>query len=343
MRKTAPVKTAKKTGRRDDGVRFGPAQRMLLARKLMATPRGATIDDIRARCECSRHTAMRAVKALEAMGEPVEEVRDGVRLRFRIADAKADKIAKLSTAHLLSIAVAQEALGFLEGTGLKEAFDEVVEILVASLAPKASADLNRLRKSVLVVPDAPWIAVDRTDLVDSLATGLSRGERVTLRRPGADGAEKTFDFEPYSLLFWRQGIYVAGYSHHHNAVRTFGLDKLEDGEWKRGDTFEVPASWDARARFDGSFGLFDGPETTVCVDFTEQVARYVKRRRWMRGQRIEEHADKRVTVTLTARGTVEVVNWVLGFGEHAVVRAPGSLRDEVAAVTKRMAAAYAVS
>ena len=49
------------------------------------------------------------------------------------------------------------------------------------------------------------------------------------------------------------------------------------------------------------------------------------------------------TVTLTARGTVEVVNWVLGFGEHAVVRAPGSLRDEVAAVTKRMAAAYAVS
>jgi len=47
-----------------------------------------------------------------------------------------------------------------------------------------------------------------------------------------------------------------------------------------------------------------------------------------------------VIVTVIARGTIDVTNWVLGFGEHAVVLEPASLRAEMAALTRRMAAAY---
>jgi predicted DNA-binding transcriptional regulator YafY len=224
---TRRAKAKKRSRAKSGGARFGPAQRLLEARKLLSTPHGATLDEIRARLECSRHTAMRLVKALETMGEAVREEREERRLRYRIEGGKTDKQVKMSTAHVLAIALAREVIDFLEGTALKESFDEVVELLESSLAPKAFAELGALRDKIVVVQDAPWVKIDRTDVVDALVTGLTRRERVTLRRAGSAG-ERAFDFEP--------------------------------------------ETWDARARYEGAFGLFDGPkvharryESTRCV------------------------------------------------------------------------------
>ena len=89
----------------------------------------------------------------------------------------------------------------------------------------------------------------------------------------------------------------------------------------------------------GTFGLFDGPWTTVRIQFSPKVARYVTRKQWMPTQVVEEHADGRVILTMTARGTTDVVSWVRLRRARRGARA-GSLRDELAAVTKTMAAAY---
>jgi predicted DNA-binding transcriptional regulator YafY len=78
----------------------------------------------------------------------------------------------------------------------------------------------------------------------------------------------------------------------------------------------------------------------VRIEFSAKVARYVTRRQWMPDQKIEELADGRVVLAMTVRGTNDVLNWVLGFGEHAVVLEPASLRLELAGVTAKMAAAY---
>jgi proteasome accessory factor B len=347
MKTTSSVRAAKKAKKKAarkkaTHARFGPAARLLEARAMLASPHGATLDELRERLECSRHTAMRLVKALERMGESVGEEREGPRLRYRISTVgKGDVTVRVSTAHVLSLAVAQQALDFLEGTTLKESFDELVALVESKLAPKAFAELRHAAEKVLVVNDAPWTKIDRTDVVDALVTGLVRGERVTVRGPASGGGERTFDFEPWTLVVWRKGLYVHGYSHHHKAERLFGLDKLTDGEWKRGEPFDVPTSWDARARYAGAFGLFDGVRTTVRVAFSSKVARYVLRRQWMPDQRVEEQADGRVILTMTVRGTTDVVNWLLGFGEHAVVLEPASLRDEVKGIVQRMGASYA--
>jgi proteasome accessory factor B len=340
--KKRPTKRAKKRPQpKHAGGRHGPAQRLLDARKLLSAPHGATLDELRAHLSCSRHTAMRAVSALEEMGEAIREEREGRHIRYHLEAPGAAKAKRLSTSHVLSLAIAQESIAFLEGTSLKESFDEVVSFLESQLDAKAYAELARVRGKIVVVQDAPWVPIDRTDVVDALLTSLVRGERVTLRGKKEGGGQRSFDFEPYSLVVWKKGLYVPGYSHHHKAVRLFALDRLIDGEWKRGDTFEVPASWDARARYRGSFCLFDEPETTVRIAFSPKVARYVTRKEWMPEQKIEEHADGGTVLSMTVRGTKEVLGWVLSYGEHAVVLEPASLREELAAVTRKMAAAYA--
>jgi proteasome accessory factor B len=330
----------KRTKRADTGGRHGPAQRLLAARKLLSAPHGATLEELQDHLSCSRHTAMRAVSALEEMGEAIREEREERRIRYHLEVAGTAKATKISTAHVLALAIAEQAIDFLEGTNVKESFDELVALLESQLDAKAFAELARARQKVVFVQDAPWTPIDRTDVVDALVTGLMRNERVSLRGKRDGGGERSFDFEPYSLLLWKRGLYVPGYSHHHKAVRLFGLDRLLDGEWKRGDTFEVPESWDAKKRYTGSFCLFDEPETTVRIEFAAKVARYVTRRQWMPDQRVEEHADGRVVLSMTVRGTKEVLGWVLSYGEHAVVLEPASLRDDLAAVTKKMAAAY---
>jgi predicted DNA-binding transcriptional regulator YafY len=344
MKKRVPTRAKKKSPQKKTtvlGRRHGPAQRLLVARKLLSAAHGATLEELCAHLACSRHTAMRAVAALEEMGEALREEQEGRRIRYHVDTGSKAKERKLSTAHVLSLAVAQQAIEFLEGTSLKESFDELVELLESQLDARAFAELARIREKIVVVQDAPWTPLDRADVVDALVTGLMRGERVTLRGKKEGGGERSFDFEPYSLVVWKKGLYVPGYSHHHKALRLFALDRLIDGEWKRGDTFEVPTSWNAKERYAGSFCLFDEPETTVRIEFAPKVARYVTRRKWMPDQVLEEHAGGRVVLTMTVRGTRDVLPWVLGFGEHAVVLEPASLRDEMAVVTRKMAAAYA--
>ena len=73
--------------------------------------------------------------------------------------------------------------------------------------------------------------------------------------------------------------------------------------------------------------------------FDEKVARYVQRRMWHPTQRFKKVAGG-VEMTMQARGTTEIVSWVLGFGDKARVVAPDGLREAVAGELDRAARAY---
>jgi proteasome accessory factor B len=334
-----PARSKKKPAKQTRA-RYGAAQRLLELRRFLATPHGASLEQIVERFACSRHTAMRMVAALQATGEPIEEERDGRRNVYRSTARAAATSFKPTIAHVIAIAVARQVLDFLEGTTIAESFDDVVAQFEGSLGRKAFASFAGLERKILVMQDAPYAPADRSDSVDAILTALEREERLRVRRMGG-AKERAFDVDPYTLVLFKKGLYLTGFSHHHQSVRTFSVDGFADVEWKRGERFAYPAEWRPRDHHAGSFGLFDGPETRVVVEFSPKVAKYVVRRSWHPSQRVEEHADGRVVLTLKVRGTTEIVSWVLGFGEHARVLAPGKLRDELAVVTAAMAKAYA--
>ena len=61
---------------------------------------------------------------------------------------------------------------------------------------------------------------------------------------------------------------------------------------------------------------------------------------WHPTQRFRKLPGGGVEMTMEARGTVEVVSWVLGFGGTAEVLEPAGLRAEVAGELARGAARY---
>ena len=132
--------------------------------------------------------------------------------------------------------------------------------------------------------------------------------------------------EPYTLLVYKKGLYLAGFSHQHREIRTFALDGFREVEWLRGDRFEYSADYRPEQLTEGAFGLIRGEPTRVRILFDPKVARYVQRRQWHPSQRFRR-VEGGIELTMDVRGTTELVSWVLGFGDKALVLGPRELLD----------------
>src|SRR5262249_41873952 len=149
-----------------------------------------------------------------------------------------------------------------------------------------------------------------------IITALLREERLRVTHEGVSGGRKTFVLEPYTLLVYKKGLYLAGLSQKHAEIRTFALDGFREVEWLRGQRFDYPPGYRPEQLTEGAFGLIRGEPTRVRVLFDAKVARYVQRRQWHPTQRFKKASSGGVEMTMDVRGTVEVVSWVLGFGER---------------------------
>ena len=177
--------------------------------------------------------------------------------------------------------------------------------------------------------------------MNEILTALLREERLDVVHERIAGGGRAVLFEPYTLLVYKKGLYLAGFSHAHGEVRTLTLDGFRDVTWKRGDRFTYPADFRPEQLAEGAFGLIKGAPAHVRVFFTEKVARYVTRRSWHPSQRVRR-VPGGVELSLDVNGTVELASWVLSFGDQAIVRAPASLRGAVAAELTRAARQYDV-
>jgi predicted DNA-binding transcriptional regulator YafY len=183
--------------------------------------------------------------------------------------------------------------------------------------------------------------VDRVDDVDEAVTALLREETLRITHASKrGGAKKTFDFDPYTLLFYKQALYLVGYSHAHREVRALALDAMSDVERRKGARFVYPDDYDPAALYAARWGLIGGARTRVRLRFDADVAPYVARREWHARQTIARSDDGALVMTLDLEGTDEVKSWIFGWGAKVEVLAPRELRDAVAEEMRRGAARY---
>jgi predicted DNA-binding transcriptional regulator YafY len=70
------------------------------------------------------------------------------------------------------------------------------------------------------------------------------------------------------------------------------------------------------------------------------VAHAVKDRMWHPGQKVEKGKDGSVIVSFEAGGVMEIVSWVLSYGNNAEILEPRELRMEVIGIINEMAELY---
>jgi len=330
-----------RSGPRPARARYAPAARLHEVRALLDRAEGTSIYDIAERFGQSPRTALRYIQALQRAGEPLYEEMSGPRKVWRIMPTARRQTITLSTSQMVALFLSRRVFDFLAGTGFQEDLDDVFRKLEVTLRAKESLAVRNLDRKVFDVNEARHLYEGRIEDVNDIITALLREERLRVTHEGVSGGRKTFILEPYTLVVYKKGLYLAGFSHRHQAIRTFALDGFREVEWRRGERFEYPADYRPEHLTEGAFGLIRGEPTRVRIVFDDKVARFVQRRQWHPSQRFRRAAGGGVEMTMDVRGTVELVSWVLGFGDKAEILEPDELRASVAAELARAARAYA--
>ena len=319
--------------------RYAPARRLNQVKDLINATGGVTVYELAERLRVSVRTAIRYVRALQASEEPLYPDREDRKTVWRLMPSARHQTITLSTSQRISLYLSRRVFDFLAGTGFKEDLDDVFARLEALLKRKDFVAVRNLDRKIHDVNEAPHLYQDRIEHVNDMITALLREERLRVTHGSVAKYQKPFLLDPYTLVIYKKGLYLAGHSHHHQGLRTFSLDGFKEVEWLKGEKFEYPADYQPTQLSEGMFGLIGGPRTRVRIFFDEKVARYVRRRQWHPTQQVKKVAGG-IELSMEVAGTVELLSWVLGWGDKAEVLEPESLREEISAELARAAARY---
>lgn len=123
------------------------------------------------------------------------------------------------------------------------------------------------------------------------------------------------------------------------------LDRLTDAVTLEDvPALEYPEDFDAKAHFAGTFGISTrGRELRqIAIRIDSALAPYVKERRWHDSQQLIDQPNGELLVTLELQSFDEVMEWILGMGEHVEVLEPEELRQKVTTRPRAALANYAV-
>lgn len=123
--------------------------------------------------------------------------------------------------------------------------------------------------------------------------------------------------------------------------RTFGLERVENLEVRK-EKYERDGSFDPRRLFKHSIGITELNEApqTILIRFDKSQAPYIESNPLHSSQKIVERSETHTDIELFVQQTYELVNAILGFGHHAHVLQPASLRDQIIEENDRVRKLY---
>jgi len=287
-----------------------------------------------------RYLAISRRELVDAGGQPViEAFRRGDQRLLRLSEAA--QLGESTVYQVLFFYFAQSVFQFLDGTVIRDGVDDLWERFRRSLPGAQRAKLADFRRKFFAVPHAmkDYGACDAT--LDTIVWCLVHERRLRIDYGGLLGGGKPHDFDPYTLLMYRGGLYLVGRSHRGRKIIALAVERMR-AVTKLPERFDYPASYTPEKHTEGIFGLIEGPETSVELRIRDAATHaYLASRRMHRSQAFRARRDGTWVLSMTVRGTAELKYWILGLGPHVEVLKPPALRAEIGAMLRRAAKAYA--
>jgi predicted DNA-binding transcriptional regulator YafY len=275
-----------------------------------------------------RYLAVCRRELVNGKGQPLLEViRRGSRRLLRLSDAVAP--GEASSYELLFLYFALSVFQFLDGTVIKDGVAGLWDRLWRGLPLSQQARLGDFARKFYAVPYAvkDYHAFD--EILDTCIQCLVYQHRMRIDYRGLRGEGKIHEFDPYTLTTYRGGLYLIGYSHLFKKIIWLAVERM-GGVEKLPTTFEYPKTYSPQKHTAGIFGIIDGPETQVELLLRNaDTAAYLSSRRLHPTQQFTSRRDGTTLLTMTVRGTTELLPWILGLGPYVEVLKPRALREQV--------------
>lgn len=217
------------------------------------------------------------------------------------------------------------------------ALTKLVAIMPSTLVPHQHQLLETLRERQQNQPNI-------TPIFEALTLGWATQRIVHLRYSPPHQKTYECDFAPYLLEPSGIGhtIYAIGNSTPPNDVRTYKLERIERATLTD-KTFEIDPDFDGPARLKHAWGVMSGDEEVIEVHlrFSQFVRQRLKETIWHPSQQIVETPNG-AEWKAQIGDTLEIENWIRGWGEDCEVLAPQPLRQRMIDTIQRLARLYGV-
>ena len=328
-------------------MRHQPSASLLrLARRLMGTAEGLTIQEIMAELGVARRTAERMRAALATVFPELEELVGADRhKRWVLRAPRVVAMSGIRAAELASLRGVVRQLAQGNDPARAEDLRTLADKIEAGLRPaeqhRLGPDLELLLEAEgLAARPGPRSRIDRA-LLDLIRAAILAGRKLAFDYTNREGlCRRHTGIEPHGLLYgslpYLVGFAGKGADPMLLRLAAIGEPELLADSFTRRPGFEL-AAFAAR-----SFGVFQEQPTRVVLRFTPAVAATVGSFHFHPTQQLTPGPDGSTTVRFTSGGRRELLHHLITWGDEVQVVAPAGLRRELAAWLKTLAGHHAV-
>ena len=289
----------------------------------------------------TERTIRRDIEALQEAGFPLYDDRANGKKVWRLVEGYRQKLVQgFSLSELAALYFSKNMLSFLGGSPFARDLESAFEKIKEALPAKSLPFLSRIQDLFSARPD-PWKDYSKKqDVIAALidATLHQRQARIGYYSASSRRA-KSYEVDPYRLVYYRGGLYLYARAHEYGEVRTFAVERVQKVE-VLDQGFDVPADFSPSEYARSAFGIFGGKAERVELLFSEAIAGYVRERSWHESQAIADEPDGRVRLTMDVAPSFDLKSWVKGFLPQVEVVRPAALRDEIAREIEAARAAF---
>ncbi|MHB8381346.1 MAG: helix-turn-helix transcriptional regulator [Candidatus Binataceae bacterium] len=327
-----------------------------IAMMLAEEPLGVPLQRIQRELEVSERTVDRYVREFVRMrgklGQMVVEATGaGVNRKLRLAARRGGPASNVYQAAALYSSLA--LLKFLEGTVLKSGVDDIWERVRTNLPPAWQFRLRDFNRKFYTVQYVPKDYRPYEEQIDLIMRALLDQKRLRINYAAmnrTDGSDLAHDFNPYTLVQYRGGLYLLGRSHRGPGIiylavermHSVGFIKDESGADER---FQLPASYNPATFVQGAFGIVseDRETTVVLKSLSPESDARLRARTVHPSQQLSVARDGRTVLRLKLKGTAELANWIMAMSPFIKVIEPKELRAEIKSRIRDTARIYGVA
>lgn len=306
--------------------KYSQAARLHDVIRLLEARFGCTVDELAEECQVNRRTIYRDLQAIVEAGYPLvrDQAADGRGLYRFITRFKQVPPITFSLEELMTLYFCRGQLGFLRGTPFQQDLDAIFGRIRSSLPPRSVAHLERLAEAAAPRFQGLRDYAGKGEVLRGLRLALLYQYRCVIGYAPARRPLQSYDVDPYTLLFYKDALYLGGFAHNRQALRLFLVDRIQTVTVGR-ERFEVPEDFSPAQLTGNAFGLIDDAPLSVRVRFGPEVAHLIRERRWHPTQRLNEEPNGALTLAFAAGGEKELLAWLYSYLPHVQVLDPPAL------------------
>lgn len=305
----------------------------ILLRALSARPAGATVKDLIEELAVSEKTVRRDLEAFQHAGIPLrQETGAHGQKTWRLRPSDGPPGLSFAFDEAIALYLGRRFLEPLAGTLFWDAAQRAFGKVRSTLSPEALKYLDRFAAMFHHTLVGASDYSKKTELIDQLVMAAEDRRITHITYQSLRATEPTtYDIYPLGIVHNGRSLYLVGWSPQHDQLRHWKVDRIQAAQLEQ-LKFEPPPGFDLREHMSKSFGIFDGDgQVHVKVRFAPPVARYVQEGAWHASQKLTPQRDGSLVAEFDLSSAAEIRRWLLGFGRHAEVLEPETLRHEMAA------------